>query len=219
MKNIIDIETWERRDNYNFFRGYASSWTTLTTELDCSIALPVAKKAELSFFTCYLYAILRAANEVKEFRFRTDSTGHVVCYDSIDIITPIAVPGRTFYTVRIPYVEDFKIFYRQAREIITHIPADGDPYLVSKQINEQGDYDVILLSATPKLYFTGIAYTQATVGAPHQYPLMNIGKAIEREGKRIMPFAFCFNHQFVDGEHVARFIAKIQEILDNLPIK
>ena len=23
MKHIVDIETWERKDNYNFFRGFA----------------------------------------------------------------------------------------------------------------------------------------------------------------------------------------------------
>ena len=26
MKHIIDIETWERRDNYNFFRNFHNSW-------------------------------------------------------------------------------------------------------------------------------------------------------------------------------------------------
>ena len=215
MKHIIDIETWERRDNYNFFRGYVSSWTTLSTELDCTFAFPAAKAVKRSFFTCYLYAILRAANEVKEFRFRTDKEGNVACYDKIDMLTPIAVPGRTFYEVRIPYEEDFETFYRQAREIITNIPKDGDPYLVSKQVIDKGDFDVILLSATPNLYFTGIGYTISSIGNPHEYPLMNVGKAIEREGKLIMPFSFCFNHQFVDGEHVARFIDKIQEHLNS----
>ena len=26
MKHIIDIDTWERRDNYGFFRTYLNSW-------------------------------------------------------------------------------------------------------------------------------------------------------------------------------------------------
>ena len=34
MKQIIDIETWERRDNYNFFRNFVSSWYSITTEID-----------------------------------------------------------------------------------------------------------------------------------------------------------------------------------------
>ena len=38
MKQIIDIETWERRDNYNFFRNFVSSWYSITTEIDCTEA-------------------------------------------------------------------------------------------------------------------------------------------------------------------------------------
>lgn len=102
MKHIIDIETWERRDNYNFFRNFHNSWISITSEVDCTEAFPAAKAAKRSFFLYYLYAVLRAANEVKEFRFRTDKNGQVVYHDQVDIISPIAVPGKTFYTVRIP---------------------------------------------------------------------------------------------------------------------
>ena len=31
MKHIVDIETWERKDNYNFFRGFANSWIAITS--------------------------------------------------------------------------------------------------------------------------------------------------------------------------------------------
>ena len=78
MKHIIDIETWERRDNYNFFRNFHNSWISITSEVDCTEAFPAAKAAKRSFFLYYLYAVLRAANEVKEFRFRTHKNGQVV---------------------------------------------------------------------------------------------------------------------------------------------
>lgn len=110
MKHIIDIETWERRDNYNFFRNFHNSWISITSEVDCTEAFPAAKAAKRSFFLYYLYAVLRAANEVKEFRFRTDKNGQVVYHDQVDIISPIAVPGKTFYTVRIPYHADLNGF-------------------------------------------------------------------------------------------------------------
>lgn len=97
MKHIIDIDTWERRDNYNFFRTFHNSWISITSEVECGEALAAAKASGRSFFLYYLYAILRAANEVKEFRFRTDKNGQVVYHDQVDIISPIAVPGKTFY--------------------------------------------------------------------------------------------------------------------------
>ena len=38
MKHIINIDTWERKDNYNFFRGFANSWIAITSEADCTEA-------------------------------------------------------------------------------------------------------------------------------------------------------------------------------------
>lgn len=172
MKHIVDIETWERRDNYAFFRNFLNSWISVATEVDCTEARAAAKATGRSFFLYYLYAVLRSVNEIEEFRYRTDSSGNVVYHDRVDVITPIAVPGRTFYTVRIPYHAEFDRFYARARAIVTGIPSDGDPYGEEKVLQAQGDYDVFLLSATPKLYFTSVTYAQGAPGQPTEYPLM-----------------------------------------------
>lgn len=159
---------------------------------------------------------MRAANEIKEFRYRWDKNGQVVYHDTVDVISPIAVPGKTFYTVRIPHHVDFEAFYTEARHIVTSIPEDGDPYGTDKSIYKQGDFDVILLSATPKLYFTSITYTQQEVGHPLDYPLMNAGKAIIREGKRIMPIALTVSHAFTDGAHISLFFEKVEQYLKEI---
>lgn len=213
MKHIVDIRTWERKDNYNFFRGFANSWISITGEVDCTEAYAAAKASGRSFFLHYLYAILRAVNEIKELRYRWDKNGQVVYHDTVDVISPIAVPGKTFYTVRIPYHKDFCTFYEKARQIVTSIPEDGDPYGTDKQIASQGDFDVFLLSATPKLYFTSITYTQQSVGHPLDYPLMNAGKAITRAGRLYMPIALTVSHAFVDGAHISLFFEKVEQIL------
>lgn len=176
MKHIIDIENWERRDNYGFFRGFVNSWYSITTEIDCTEASVAARAAGRSFFLYYLYAVLRSANEVDELRFRIDKDGQVIFHDRVDIISPIAVPGKTFYTVRIPYHEDFERFYSEAYELITNIPEDGDPYNAEKKLAEQGDYDVVHLSAVPKMYFTATTYTLAQAGNACSHPLMTAGK-------------------------------------------
>ena len=45
MKHIIDIDTWERRDNYGFFRTYLNSWYSVTTEIDCTEASAAAGRS------------------------------------------------------------------------------------------------------------------------------------------------------------------------------
>lgn len=216
MKHIIDIDTWERRDNYGFFRTFLNSWYSVTTEIDCTEASTAAKQSKHSFFLYYLYAVLRSANEVNELRYRIDKDGQVIFHDRVDIISPIAVPGKTFYTVRIPYHEDFKRFYAEAYALITNIPEDGDPYGAEKTLMQQGDYDVVHLSAVPKMYFTSTTYTVAEAGNGCSHPLMTAGKVVPREERLVFPLSIYVNHAFVDGSHLASFFEKIEKYLKEI---
>lgn len=53
MKHIIDIDTWERRDNYNFFRTFHNSWISITSEVECGEALAAAKPPDV-LFSCII---------------------------------------------------------------------------------------------------------------------------------------------------------------------
>ena len=196
MKHIIDIDAWERRDNYGFFRSFVNSWYSVTTEIDCTEASAAARAAKRSFFLYYLYAVVRSANEVDELRYRTDKEGRVVFHDRVDIISPIAVPGKTFYTVRIPYHEDFERFYAEAYALITNIPEDGDPYGAEKILAGQGE-----------------------AGNGCSYPLMTAGKAVSREGRLVFPLSIYVNHAFVDGSHLTSFFGKVEEYLKEISHK
>lgn len=91
MKRIIDIENWERKENFNFFRHFQNPQLSITSEVECGGAKQRAKAAGQSFFLHYLYAVLRAANEIPEFRYRIDTEGRVVLYDAIDMLSPIKI--------------------------------------------------------------------------------------------------------------------------------
>lgn len=213
MKQIIDIETWERKENFNFFRRFQNPQLSITSEVECGGAKKRAKEAHQSFFLHYLYAVLRAANEIPELRYRIDPEGRVVLYDQIDILSPIKIKENgKFFTIRFPYHEDFETFYQEARKIIDSIPENGDPYAAENGEVANGDYGLILLSATPDLYFTSITGTQEKQSG-NNYPLLNAGKAIIKEGKLVMPIAMTIHHGFVDGHHLSLFYRKVEELL------
>ena len=213
MKQIIDIETWERKENFNFFRRFQNPQLSITSEVECGGAKKRAKEAHQSFFLHYLYAVLRTANEIPELRYRIDPEGRVVLYDQIDILSPIKIKENgKFFTIRFPYHEDFETFYQEARKIIDSIPENGDPYAAENGEVANGDYGLILLSATPDLYFTSITGTQEKQSG-NNYPLLNAGKAIIKEGKLVMPIAMTIHHGFVDGHHLSLFYRKVEELL------
>ena len=213
MKQIIDIETWERKENFNFFRRFQNPQLSITSEVECGGAKKRAKEAHQPFFLHYLYAGLRAANEIPELRYRIDPEGRVVLYDQIDILSPIKIKENgKFFTIRFPYHEDFETFYQEARKIIDSIPENGDPYAAENGEVANGDYGLILLSATPDLYFTSITGTQEKQSG-NNYPLLNAGKAIIKKGKLVMPIAMTIHHGFVDGHHLSLFYRKVEELL------
>ena len=212
MKHIIDINTWERKENYEFFLGFQNPTISITSEVECAGAKARAKAAGESFFLHYLYAVLRAVNEIPEFRFRIDAEGRVVYFDHVDMLTPIKVKknGR-FFTIRLPWNTDFQTFYTTAKAIINDIDPNGNPYDMEK-VGGKDLLDVILLSATPDLYFTSLTCTQEHRHGSN-YPLMNAGKAILKEGKLVMPIAMTIHHGFIDGHHLSLFYKKVEEFL------
>lgn len=212
MKHIVDIETWERKPNYEFFLSFQNPTISITSEVECGGAKARAKAAGKSFFLYYVYAVLRAVNEIPEFRYRIDAEGRVVYFDTVDMLSPIKVKenGR-FFTVRFPWHEDFETFYAEAKAIIGAIDPNGEPY-TAEQKGGKELLDVMLLSATPDLYFTSLTCTQEHRHGSN-YPLMNAGKAIVREGKLIMPIAMTIHHGFVDGHHLSLFYKKVEEWL------
>lgn len=212
-RQIIDIESWERKDNFNFFRNFLNPCITITSEVECSAAREKAKANGESFFLHYLYAILRAANEIKELRFRVDNEGQILYFGTVDVLCPVRMHANgKFYTVRIPWKEDFGDFHREARHIIDSIPEDGDPYATENGSSEDQRYSVILVSATPDLYFTSMTHTQERPSGS-SYPLLNVGKAVVRDGRLVMPVAINVHHGFVDGAHLATFFQKVEAYL------
>ena len=121
--------------------------------------------------------------------------------------------------MRIPYYEDFERFYAEAYALITNMPEDGDPYGAEKILAEQGDYDVVHLSAVPKMYFTSITYTLAEAGIVCSYPLITAGKSVSRECRLVFPLSIYVNHAFVDGSHLTSFFGKVEEYLKEISHK
>ena len=215
MKKIIDIETWKRRDNYRFFSDFLNPCISITSEVDCTVAKKRSSQNKQSFFLVYLYAILRAANEIEEWRYRIKRDGQVVLYEKLDVITPVQVSeDGKFTSVRLPWNEDFEKFHETARNIIKQADANEDPYAytLERNILDDDNYDVILVSATPDLYFTSVTHTQEHRNGS-DFPLMNVGKAISKEGRLVMPVAVNIHHGLMDGKHIADFFKKVQEYL------
>lgn len=216
---IINLNTWERKQNYEFFKGFLNPQYSITSEVDCTEAYLKSKAEKSSFFVKYLYAVLKAVNEVPELCYRIEQMEGeevVVLYKKISIITPIRVgENGKFHSISIPYHKTFEKFVKAYEAILAAIPKeDCDPYAAEKKLQKEAAFsDQVLLSALPDLYYTSMTFTQHHRHGSDK-PLINVGKAIERNGRRIMPIAICCHHGLCDGYHLSLFFNKVQETLN-----
>ncbi len=203
MKHIVNLDRWERKESYLFFKDFFNPCINVTCNIDAASAKTQAKKNGESFFLYYLYAILKAVNNIPEFKYRIDKEKNVVYYDTINVLTPIKLPHmNTFKTMLFPYHENFAEFYHAAKAKMQASTANvfGEEQAIS-------EYNVVLVSAIPDLAFTSMSAAQCNY--TNNYPLFTVGKM--QKGK--MPLASCVFHGFVDGEHLAEFYRMVDEYL------
>ena len=230
-RTIIDYPTWERKENFEFFKNYLNPCYSVTCDVECTEAFENSKKEKSSFFIKYLYAILRAVNEVPELRYRiekescvdpnsglTEEREVIVQYKKVSVITPItAGPNGRFHSVNIPYESSFLDFSRRAKEIIENIPENTNPYAAENSVNgSKNKYmDMVLVAANPGLAFTSMTCTQSSPQG-NKKPLINVGKATCREGKYYIPVFISVHHGLCDGYHLTQFYNLVEKYLGEL---
>lgn len=66
--HLIDMNTWERRDHYDYYRTIVRSSYTLNTNIKITGLLNAVKSRGLRFYPVFLYVISTAVNRQKEMR-------------------------------------------------------------------------------------------------------------------------------------------------------
>lgn len=208
MRQIINIETWKRKEDYLFFKSFQSPLVGVTVEVDCTVACRKAKEQAVPLSLYYLHAALVAANRIEEFRYREEE-GQVVCYDTIDLFTPIITADGNFRSVVLPYRENFEDFRSVATPRIDRAKkGEGQSHGDSEHRQ-----DLLLISVNPWYRFTGIQLSDPA--KPHEsFPIFTFGKITPENGKQMMPVSLRVNHGFVDGFHIGRYLEEFQRVLD-----
>jgi len=57
MKRKLDLESWERKDHFNFFTQFEEPFFGVCVYINCTAAYTIAKESGSSFFLYYLYLL------------------------------------------------------------------------------------------------------------------------------------------------------------------
>jgi len=208
VKTHLDIENWNRKEHFLFFKQMEEPFFGITTTIDCTKAYETAKQLETSFFVYYLHKTIVAVNAIEAFRYRIIDD-EIYIYDAIDVSATIMRDDKTFGFSLIEYSADFDVFALKTFKEIERIK--NTPGLFTREFK---DINVIHFSAVPWINFTSLSHGRSYT-FPDSCPKISFGKMmVGEDGKRTMSMSIHVHHGLMDGYHVGQFVDYFQELMN-----
>jgi chloramphenicol O-acetyltransferase type A len=206
MKQKLNIETWNRKEHFLFFKQMEEPFFGITTTIDCTNAYNKSKELNVSFFTYYLHKTLVAVNEIENFRYRI-LNNEVFIFDQIDASATVMRVDNTFGFSLIKFDSDLIVFAQNtANEIIRVQNTTG---LFTRDFEE----NLIHFSTIPWVNFTSLSHARSFT-FPDSCPKITFGKLVEENGKKTMSMSIHVHHALIDGYHVGQFVALFEKLMN-----
>lgn len=205
---IINIESWNRKEHFEFFSRMASPYFGITTEVDCTIAYDNAKENGNSFFAHYLHKSMIAVNSAEELRLRIVDN-KVALFEKINAGATVGRADGTFGFIFVNFSDDFETFNKELQNEIQTVLNSTGLRLNDDDIKK----DLIRHSTIPWTSFTGLLHP-TNFDRTESVPKITFGKFSIREGKKYLPVSIEAHHGLVDGFHLAKYLSEFQRQLD-----
>lgn len=210
MFHLINLETWERREHFEYYRKIVKSGYTLTANIDITDLLSTVQERGLRFYPVFIYVVASAINQLKECRMAYDSDGNLgywdVCHPSYTIFHE---DDCTFSDIWTEFTPDFSVFYSRAVE---DMESYKDVKGIKAKPNKPANFTP--MSCIPWLTYTSQSY-DTPQGSPLLFPVIMWGKYFTQDKKTFLPFSAYVQHTVCDGYHTAKLINTVQSIANN----
>lgn len=199
---LIDLETWERREFYEHFIKEVVCSYSITVNVD----ITPLKGQQL--YPAMIWLLTKTVNEMPQFRTALTQEGLGI-YDSMHpMYTIFNKENKNFSGIWSYFSEDYDEFLsnyhadvRAYSKSTRYAPKDGTPE------------NAFNISMTPWLEFTAVNINVFDDGK-FLLPIFTMGKYFERDGKRLLPLAIQVHHAVCDGYHVGLFVETLQDQID-----
>jgi chloramphenicol O-acetyltransferase type A len=199
----IDIQTWPRREHFKVFSAFEYPHFSLCANVDLTAFYPFVKQRGISFTVAVVYVLARAANAIPEFRYRIRS-GKVVEHEIVHPSGTILTDDDLFSFCTFEYIENFSEFAAKAAERIAYVI--DDPTLEDGPEQD----DLLYMTAIPWVSFTSFMHPLRLQPAD-SVPRFAWGKLFKEDESLKMPLSVQGHHALMDGIHVGRYYAEVQD--------
>ncbi|MBI4958343.1 MAG: chloramphenicol acetyltransferase [Desulfovibrio sp.] len=205
----IDIDSWDRKEHFNFFQASVNPCLGITVPVDVAALAEFRKSLSEKrprFTDCVYYAVVKSINAEPEFRMRLVDRRPVE-FDRIHAGFTYVARGRRLHSNCVARFDESFSRFSQAIQAARDA-ADLAPTLAPAGGESQA---LVYMTCMPGVAFT--AFTNPW-GDPwtDTVPRIAFGKADPDTHK--MPVSIEVLHSFIDGTHIEAFLGCLQGILD-----
>lgn len=206
MFTIINLEKWNRRSAFEFFKNYDDPFFNITGPVDITGAYRRCKSEGSSFFLNSLFYATKAANEIDVFRYRLLGE-QLVSYDTIHCGSTVLMPDNSFRYCYFDFLPDRAAFIREAQTVIDR--EREKPGLYPRHDAQ----DLLHFSVIPWVSFTSFKHARRRLPGD-TIPKIMFGKFYAQGERLLLPFSVEVNHAMMDGYHVGLYFERFREIFN-----
>lgn len=212
MSHFLDIDSWNRRSHFHFFKDFEQPFFGLCTDVDVSAVYELTRRQSASsFFLTCLYLSIQASNEIEAFRYRLRDDA-VVVHEVIHGSSTVARDDGTFGFAYFDFSPDFRRFSEEGSQALAEVRAG------TGELDPRPDQDdLIHYSVIPWVSFTGLLHARR-IPAEESVPKIVFGKHHLRADARRLPISIEAHHALMDGLEVGQFLERFQELLKSPPL-
>ncbi|MBC7641055.1 MAG: chloramphenicol acetyltransferase [Flavobacterium sp.] len=208
MTQKLDLESWNRKEHFEFFNKMQEPFFGISTNIDCTLAYANAKKLRISFFTYYLHKTLIAVNQIENFKHRIIDND-VYIFDTINASATILRDDKTFGFSLIDFNPNLDGFV-----LSTKIETERVRQTTGLFTRDFPLINLIHFSTLPWVNFTSFSHAR-NFDFSDSCPKITFGKMIDINGTKTISMSVHVHHGLVDGYHVGEFVNLFQELMDN----
>jgi chloramphenicol O-acetyltransferase type A len=203
MIKDVDVENWNRRNTFEFFKNYKDPFFNIAANLDVTELHSFCKEKNLSFSLTYLFYSLKTANEIREFRIRLKDD-KLFEFETIHATQTILQANGTFSFCYFEMKPDVFEFNQAGRIAVEKYKALNSFDVESERV------DLIYYSVIPWISFTSFKHA-SRCDNKQTVPRIVFGKIFDDAQTKKMPMSVEAHHAIMDGLHVGTFFNLLQE--------
>lgn len=206
----FDLNTWNRRDQFEFFKNYEDPFFNISLNLDITQLHSFCKRNQYSIILSLYYFAMQKAESITEFRLRLFK-GKIYDVGTMKMGSTVLNPDNSFTFCYFPMTNSVESYNQIGKELI-----EKHNISITDFVSDEDELAVIHGSVLPWISFSGVKHARKGDEKDKGIPKFVFGKYFKENDKVLIPFSIEVHHALMDGYHVGQFVESLQKTLDEL---